>query len=115
MKRILIALIKFYRKHISPHTPPACRFYPTCSQYAMEAIERFGAFKGTGLAIWRILRCGPWTPGGYDPVPEKKVKDKKKKKSETQNSPEILQDDMLISIEPPEDEALTDRCENSEK
>lgn len=78
MKRVLIALIQFYRKHISPLSPPSCRFIPTCSQYAITAIERFGAIKGTGLAIWRILRCGPWTPGGFDPVPEKKEKKKKK-------------------------------------
>ena len=79
MKRVLIALIQFYRKHISPLSPPSCRFIPTCSQYAITAIERFGAIKGTGLTIWRLLRCGPWNPGGFDPVPEKKEKKKKKK------------------------------------
>lgn len=72
MKQILIALIKFYRKHISPHKPPTCKFYPTCSQYGLTAIERFGALKGSLLTIWRIIRCSPLTSGGYDPVPEVK-------------------------------------------
>lgn len=77
MKRLFLALINFYRTKISPHTPPSCRFTPTCSQYAFEAIERFGAFKGLILAIWRVLRCNPFSRGGYDPVPEKKEKKKK--------------------------------------
>ncbi len=70
MKRVLLSLIRFYRKHISPHTPPACRFQPTCSQYALTAIERFGALKGSFLALKRLLRCNPFCKGGYDPVPE---------------------------------------------
>ena len=74
MKRPLIWLIKFYRKNISPNTAPSCKYYPTCSQYGLEAIERFGAFKGSLLTVWRILRCNPFSKGGYDPVPEKKVK-----------------------------------------
>lgn len=70
MKRFLLALIGFYRKHISPHTPPACRFTPTCSQYAQEAITKYGAFKGGWLAIRRLLRCHPFYKGDhYDPVP----------------------------------------------
>ena len=77
MKRLLLWLIWFYRKHISPARPPCCRFIPTCSQYGLEAIERFGAFKGGLLTLWRILRCNPWSRGGYDPVPEKKDKRKK--------------------------------------
>ncbi len=72
MKRLLMALIRFYRKHISPNTPPACRFSPTCSAYALEALEVHGAFKGTMLSLWRILRCNPFSKGGYDPVPPKK-------------------------------------------
>ena len=72
MKRLLMALIRFYRKHISPNTPPACRFIPTCSAYALEALEVHGAFKGTMLSLWRILRCNPFSKGGYDPVPPKK-------------------------------------------
>ncbi|SFB43787.1 membrane protein insertion efficiency factor YidD [Clostridium frigidicarnis] len=68
MKKILIKLIGFYRRYISPLKKPCCRFYPTCSQYALEAIEKYGALKGTFLAIKRILRCNPFFEGGYDPV-----------------------------------------------
>ncbi len=70
MKRALLSLIRFYQRHISAHTPPSCRFRPTCSQYAYTAIERFGVFKGGGLALWRLLRCNPFCKGGYDPVPQ---------------------------------------------
>lgn len=66
---ILCLPIYFYRRCISPLTPPMCRFTPTCSQYALEALRRHGPFKGTYLAIRRILRCHPWGGGGYDPVP----------------------------------------------
>jgi len=69
MKKIILSVIKFYRKHISPHFPPSCRYYPTCSSYALEAIEVHGAFKGSMLALWRLLRCNPLSKGGYDPVP----------------------------------------------
>ncbi|HIT54077.1 MAG TPA: membrane protein insertion efficiency factor YidD [Candidatus Fimivicinus intestinavium] len=72
MKKAFLAAIRFYQKKISPFFPPRCRFYPTCSQYALEAIERFGAFKGGALACWRLLRCNPLFPGGYDPVPPKR-------------------------------------------
>ena len=72
MKRLFIWLIRFYQKYISPQMAPCCRFSPTCSCYGVEAIERFGAIKGTALTLWRILRCNPWSAGGYDPVPEKK-------------------------------------------
>ncbi|BAB77977.1 membrane protein insertion efficiency factor YidD [Anabaena sp. FACHB-709] len=70
MKQIFIWLIKGYRMFISPLYPPTCRFRPTCSMYAIEAIERFGVFRGGWMAIRRILRCHPFHPGGYDPVPE---------------------------------------------
>ena len=69
MKRFLLAMIRFYRKHISPAFPSCCRFSPTCSQYALEAIEKYGALKGGWLAFRRILRCNPFHKGGYDPVP----------------------------------------------
>ena len=71
MKRILIALVKFYQKHISPLTPPSCRYVPTCSQYALEALEKYGAVKGGWLALKRICRCHPFHKGHdfYDPVP----------------------------------------------
>lgn len=74
MKKLILAVIRFYRRHISPHLPPMCRYYPTCSCYAVEAIETHGAFKGSLLAVWRILRCNPFSVGGYDPVPPKKEK-----------------------------------------
>lgn len=77
MKRPLIWLIRFYQKNISPRKKPCCRFTPTCSQYAVEAISMYGAFKGGFMALWRILRCNPFFKGGYDPVPEKKVKGQK--------------------------------------
>ncbi|MBQ6847982.1 MAG: membrane protein insertion efficiency factor YidD [Clostridia bacterium] len=72
MSRLLISLVKFYRKCISPIKPPCCRFDPTCSEYAIEAIRIHGSLKGTALALWRILRCNPFGKGGYDPVPEKR-------------------------------------------
>lgn len=70
MKKILLGCIKFYRKYLSglKHYS-TCIYFPTCSQYAVEAIEKHGAFKGSLLAIWRILRCNPFAKGGYDPVP----------------------------------------------
>ena len=66
---LMIVPIRFYQKYISPLKPPICRFTPTCSQYAIEAIRKHGPFKGLALAIWRILRCNPWGGSGYDPVP----------------------------------------------
>ncbi|NOX21118.1 MAG: membrane protein insertion efficiency factor YidD [Nitrospirae bacterium] len=68
MKRILILLIKLYQTIISPLFPQSCRFTPTCSEYSIEAIKRYGSFKGSYMAIKRILRCHPFNPGGYDPV-----------------------------------------------
>lgn len=71
MKYLCIALIRFYRKYLSRlKRTPTCRFTPTCSAYALEAYQKRGFFVGTALAVWRILRCNPYNPGGYDPVPE---------------------------------------------
>lgn len=70
MSRILINIISFYKKHISPLKTASCRFYPTCSEYAIEAIQKYGCFKGIFLTIKRLLRCHPYNPGGYDPVPD---------------------------------------------
>lgn len=69
MSRLLILCIRFYQIFISPLKPPTCRFYPTCSAYAIEAIQKKGPVKGTWLAIKRIAKCHPFDPGGYDPVP----------------------------------------------
>lgn len=71
MKYIALALIRFYQKCISPFFPAKCKYYPTCSCYAVTAIQRFGFIRGSLLAVWRILRCNPWSLGGIDPVPEK--------------------------------------------
>lgn len=70
MRCLLITLIRFYQRHISRYTPACCRFYPTCSAYAVQALERFGVLRGGLLAAWRILRCNPLCRGGIDPVPE---------------------------------------------
>lgn len=69
MKHVLIFLIKVYQNTISRVLPPSCRFYPSCSQYGVEALQKYGVFKGGWLTIKRIARCHPFNPGGYDPVP----------------------------------------------
>jgi putative membrane protein insertion efficiency factor len=69
VKKVILFLIRFYRRHISPLRPPCCRYIPTCSQYALEAVEKYGALKGSWLALRRLLRCHPFHEGGYDPVP----------------------------------------------
>ncbi|WP_234969337.1 membrane protein insertion efficiency factor YidD [Bacillus massilinigeriensis] len=70
-KKGILKLIRFYQVAISPLKPPSCRFYPTCSQYGLESVTRFGVFKGSLMTIIRILKCQPLHPGGHDPVPEK--------------------------------------------
>lgn len=69
MKKLFIILIKFYRKYISPFKSTKCPYFPTCSEYGLEAVEKYGAIKGGLLALWRIIRCNPFSKGGYDPVP----------------------------------------------
>ena len=69
MKRLFVAMINGYQKYISAYTPPSCRFFPTCSAYTKEAIEVHGAMTGVWLGLLRILRCHPFHPGGFDPVP----------------------------------------------
>lgn len=77
MGKPLIWLIRGYQNYLSPlKKAPTCKFYPVCSVYAVEALKRFGIFKGTALAVWRILRCNPFSRGGYDPVPEKRKKNR---------------------------------------
>jgi putative membrane protein insertion efficiency factor len=72
VKPLLIGLVRFYRRFISPLKPPTCRFYPSCSCYALEALERHGAFWGSYLAVRRLLKCHPLHPGGLDPVPQQR-------------------------------------------
>lgn len=71
MKKLLLAALRFYKSQISPALPPACRYSPTCSEYAMQAVERYGAVRGSLLAIRRVLSCNPFARGGYDPVPDR--------------------------------------------
>lgn len=78
VRKIFILPIRFYQRFISPNTPPKCKYYPTCSQYAITAIERYGIIVGTALAIWRLLRCNPWSKGGIDHVPEHLFRRKEK-------------------------------------
>ncbi len=73
MKKVLILLLKFYKRHISPMFGAACKYVPTCSEYAMEAIETHGVIHGCFLTVKRILRCNPFSKGGYDPVPPKRT------------------------------------------
>ena len=69
LQRLILGGIRFYRARISPLTPPACRYHPTCSAYGLEAVERYGAGRGSWMTLRRILRCHPFAKGGYDPVP----------------------------------------------
>lgn len=93
MKHLAIWLVKLYKKFISPALPPACRFTPTCSEYAIEAFSKRGFFVGLILTVWRILRCNPFCRGGYDPVPdvglvpECRKKGYKAKATEQQSAP----------------------------
>lgn len=70
MKKILLLFVRFYRKFISPLKPPCCKYYPTCSTYALTALEKHGALKGSVLAAWRLARCNPFSLGGVDHVPD---------------------------------------------
>jgi putative membrane protein insertion efficiency factor len=71
MKTLAIRILQLYKRWISPAFPPACRYVPTCSEYAMEAMERYGILRGGLLSVWRVLRCHPFARGGYDPVEER--------------------------------------------
>lgn len=68
MRRVFILLIRGYKKFISPVLLPSCRFYPTCSEYSIQALEKYGVIKGGAKSIWRILKCNPFNKGGYDPI-----------------------------------------------
>lgn len=78
LREIAVLPIRFYQKFISPLTGPHCKYYPTCSQYALTAIRKHGILYGGALAVWRLLRCNPWSKGGIDYVPEQKFWQKKK-------------------------------------
>lgn len=93
MKFIFIYLIKLYKKFISPLTAPKCKYYPTCSTYAIQAIEKFGAFRGLALAVWRLLRCNPWSMGGIDYVPDKFTFKVKKYDYGREDAPDPCDDD----------------------
>ena len=69
--RLVVLVLRGYQRYISPMTPPTCRYYPSCSQYAVIAVQRHGLFRGAALASWRLLRCNPWSAGGVDDVPER--------------------------------------------
>jgi uncharacterized protein len=71
MKRAVLAALRFYKAQISPALPPACRYTPTCSEYAIEAVEQHGAWRGTAMAVRRLISCNPFARGGYDPVPQR--------------------------------------------
>ena len=86
LSRPFIFLIRLYQKILSPLKPPSCRFIPTCSNYAIEALKEWGLIAGAALALWRILRCNPFSKGGYDPVPKRKRR-LKKRVSETAERP----------------------------
>ncbi|MBP3666136.1 MAG: membrane protein insertion efficiency factor YidD [Clostridia bacterium] len=113
MKRIAMALIRFYRKFLSGLKPaPTCRFHPTCSAYALEAFEKRGFFAGLALTLWRILRCSPLSPAGFDPVPEQGFKtmplrwskyDKHRAEQEAAVSPDTASEPE--EEDPPEDNA----------
>ena len=82
MKHVMIWLVRLYQKFISPLKPPSCRFTPTCSQYAIEAFKKRGFIMGLILTTYRILRCNPFSKGGYDPVPERRAPRKRKVRTE---------------------------------
>lgn len=92
MSAVLLALVRLYRRGVSPFLGPRCRFYPTCSSYAETAVQEFGALRGSWLAVRRVSRCHPFHPGGYDPVPPKLVPPKSEALSSTvhhEASPDI--------------------------
>jgi hypothetical protein len=91
--QVLIAPIRFYQRFITPYTPATCRYYPTCSAYAVTALRTRGAIVGTGLTIWRLLRCNPWSSGGVDHVPVKAL-------AGHQHTNDLAQTDSTAAAEP---------------
>ena len=86
MKHVMIWLVRLYQKYISPIKRPCCRFTPTCSSYAIEAFKKRGFFIGMILTVWRILRCNPFSKGGYDPVPERGLRNRNKSSQAENNT-----------------------------
>lgn len=99
MKFLVLAIIKFYRKFISPLFPAQCKYYPTCSCYALSAVEKYGAIRGSALAVWRILRCNPWSLGGVDFVPDKFTFKVKKFDYSSLNNETKENEDLFSSIQ----------------
>lgn len=99
MKHVMIWLVRLYQKIISPIKPPCCRFSPTCSAYAIEAFKKRGFFVGLILTVWRILRCNPFSKGGYDPVPEKGLRNPKNKGTSGDNDTEPTQEEPKTEFE----------------
>ncbi len=97
MKHVMIWLVRLYQKIISPIKPPCCRFTPTCSAYAVEAFKKRGFFIGLILTVWRILRCNPFSKGGYDPVPERGLRNPKNKG--TEGDAELTQEEPKAEFE----------------
>lgn len=91
LRKVLMLFIRGYQRFVSPFTPPRCRFQPTCSHYAMDALDQYGALKGTWLAVKRVLKCHPLHPGGWDPVPDPLTG----KKVPLEDEPEVTQSASL--------------------
>ena len=86
MKLAALWLLRTYKRWVSPALPPSCRYVPTCSEYAIEAVERYGVLRGGGMAAWRLLRCHPFVKGGYDPVAKDPIPPKVRDECGTQGS-----------------------------
>lgn len=94
MKKILLGVIGFYRRWVSPLLPGSCRFYPTCSGYAIQAVNRFGVLKGSAKTLVRILKCHPWHPGGYDPVSPEAIPEYEGLRTQGEDIPKGLSSDI---------------------
>ena len=95
----MIGLIRLYQKVISPLKPPCCRFTPTCSAYAIEAFSKRGFFVGLILTVWRILRCNPFSKGGYDPVPERGFRNPQKSRNEETDDTSAPGDENTVTTD----------------
>ncbi len=100
MKHVMIWLVGLYRRFISPLKPPCCRFTPTCSAYAIEAFQKRGFFVGLILTVWRILRCNPFSKGGYDPVPEKGLKNRDTSKIQEEDNEKKMMKSRKAHLHP---------------